>query len=337
MPVAEVLDPAALPQHVEHVLCFGIQRIEERLMDDRKVIGVGGVLQLNFPVAGEAKAMLAKRLHRIAATLLHEEVDPFARRAEEIDERLDVVLERRKDQPVIFLGTELHETEFAGVEVLRIPCFVRHLAQPAIRVIAPAVIGADEYAGLALALFAHAGGAMAAPVEQRMDCALLVTGDDYRFATDIRGLEAVRCRDVARVRHPNPSVPEDAIHLDIENAGIGIEWRESAVIPHHFCQISGAHALSFDTLSGTEIGAASDQWSTSRENRFSVMKWKIRQCPSSTRQWMVSAALRRSDRPSLYVEVCNIVQRPTASLPSTSIVSVDRKCAFIAKCGCGAA
>ncbi len=80
------------------------------------MIGVGGVLELDLPVAGKAELVLAERGQRIARALLHEQVDPFLRPAKEINKRLDVVLEGCKDQPGIFLDAERFERELALVD-----------------------------------------------------------------------------------------------------------------------------------------------------------------------------------------------------------------------------
>jgi hypothetical protein len=78
---------------------FVVDRFHPRLVDDREVIQVGGVFELDLPVAVEAEAMFAVRLDRIARALLHEQVDPRLGAAEEIFERLDLLIEAREDQP----------------------------------------------------------------------------------------------------------------------------------------------------------------------------------------------------------------------------------------------
>src|SRR5262245_30154207 len=59
-----------------------------RAMHDREVVPVGGVLQLDLPVALEPEPVLTLYLQRIAGALLHEPVDPGPGPAQEVRQRL---------------------------------------------------------------------------------------------------------------------------------------------------------------------------------------------------------------------------------------------------------
>jgi hypothetical protein len=106
MAMAQILDPSARADDVEDVLGLFIKAVEEGLVNDGEMIGVGGVLQLDLPVAGEAEPVLAQHLHAEPRALLHEQVHPLLRRAQELDQRLDVVLEGGKDHALIDFGAQ---------------------------------------------------------------------------------------------------------------------------------------------------------------------------------------------------------------------------------------
>jgi hypothetical protein len=60
---------------------------------------------------------------------------------------------------------------------------------------------------------------MAAAVEQHVDFARLVARDDHRLQPDVRGLERVGAGQFAGVRHPDPAVLENPVHLASNRAG----------------------------------------------------------------------------------------------------------------------
>ncbi len=80
------------------------------------MIGVGGVLELDLPIAGKAELVFAKRRHRIAGALLHEQVDPLLRRPEKVGEWLDILAEGCKDHAGIFLDAQRAQRQLGLVE-----------------------------------------------------------------------------------------------------------------------------------------------------------------------------------------------------------------------------
>src|SRR5690554_3435853 len=70
-------------------------------MNNREMISIRSVLQLDFPVAREIKAMLAQDLYRIATSLFHKEIDPLFCTAQVVFQRLNIIAERGKDKTVI--------------------------------------------------------------------------------------------------------------------------------------------------------------------------------------------------------------------------------------------
>ncbi len=221
--VAEVLDPAALTQYVEQFPGRLVERLQECLMHDGEVISVGRILELDFPIAGKAELVTAGCLDTESGTLFHEQVDPFFCAAEKIRERLDVVLERRKDQAIIGLRAQGNERVIPLVEGFVIAFGARHGPQGAVHIVAPTVIRADEHARLACLHLADRSGTVAAAIEQDVNLPGLVACNENLLAADMGGLETVRLGQLTLVRDPHPGAAEDAIHLRFENRRIAIE------------------------------------------------------------------------------------------------------------------
>ena len=205
-------------------------------MHQREVVGVGGVLELDLPVAGEAEAVFARYLHREAATLLHEQVHPLLGRAEEIDEGLDVVLEGGEDHARVLFDAQLDEREVGLVEQVAIALRAGHAAQGAVQGVAPAVVGAHEAVGLALVAFAHGGGTVAAAVEQHVHLLLAVAHHHHGLTADEGGLVAAGFGNLAGVGNPHPGAGEDLVHLLLEDGGIGVEGGMDPVLLHQVGQ-----------------------------------------------------------------------------------------------------
>ncbi|MNJ46293.1 hypothetical protein D3C77_414200 [compost metagenome] len=93
------------------------------------MIGVGGVFQLDLPVAREAEAVLARHLDAVSRALLHEQVDPLFRRTEEVAKRLDVVFESGEDHPGVAFHTQAHQRQFRLVDAVGVAFRVRNAAQ----------------------------------------------------------------------------------------------------------------------------------------------------------------------------------------------------------------
>src|SRR5262249_31524507 len=148
---------------------------------DRKVVAVGSVLQLDLPVAAELEPVRADDLDRVAAALLEEPVDPRPGVAEELLQRLGLVIEGGEYQAAVGLGTQLLQRQVALVQYALVAVRVRDASQGTIEAVGPGVVGAGEPVGLALWLLAEAGAAVTAAVEQRVQAALAVAGDDDRL------------------------------------------------------------------------------------------------------------------------------------------------------------
>ncbi|MCY1510838.1 hypothetical protein D9M68_452270 [compost metagenome] len=255
--VAEVFDVARALHEVEEFQGLLVHRGQERLVHQREVVGVGGVFQLDLPVAGEAETVLAGNLHAITGALLHEQVDPLLRRAEEVHQRLDVVLEGGEDHAVVLLDAQAHQGQFALVQAVGVAFRVRHAAQAAVQGVAPAVVGADEAVGLALLVLADGGATVAATVEQHVHVLLAVTHDDHRLLADVGALVAAGLGNLAGVGDPDPGAVEDLFQLFVEEAGVGVEGGVHAVVQHQVGRRAG-QVHGFDQVGHDHSSSAQD-------------------------------------------------------------------------------
>ena len=79
--------------------------------------------------------------------------------------------------------------------------------------IAPAVIGAGQYRGVALVIAAHLHAAMPAGIQEHMDLAGTVAAQDHRLLAHRRDEEVAGVRDLALVPDKEPSAGEDPFQL----------------------------------------------------------------------------------------------------------------------------
>ena len=106
MPVAQILDITVPIQEREHFLGLVVERGQKGLMNDWEVIGVGGVLKLDFPVAGKAETVLSTDRDGVTAALLHKQIDPGFRVSQKFVEGLGVVIEGRKYEARILFDAQ---------------------------------------------------------------------------------------------------------------------------------------------------------------------------------------------------------------------------------------
>src|SRR4029077_18523161 len=69
----------------------------------------------------------------------------------------------------------------------------------------------------------HLGAAMGAAVEQHLHRAVAVPHHDDRLAAPIGGDEVARVRRLAGVADEQPGAAKNALHLQVEKVGIGID------------------------------------------------------------------------------------------------------------------
>jgi hypothetical protein len=115
------------------------------------------------------------------------------------------------------------EAELLLAEAGRAALRHRHADQRAVHVEGPAVIAAHEPGAVAAALVRDLGAAMGAAVEQNVDAAIVVARHDHRLAAEIGGDVVARLTHLAGMADEQPSAAEDALHLQLEDLGIGVD------------------------------------------------------------------------------------------------------------------
>ncbi|MNS59510.1 hypothetical protein D3C72_924700 [compost metagenome] len=181
--VAQVFDVAAAVNEIQHLFRLLIHGAEERAVNHREVVAVGGVFQLDFPVAREAETVGWSGFNRVARPLLHKQVHPFLRRAEELFQRVDLIVKGGEDHARVLFRAQGNQPQLAFFQLVGVAFRMRHAAQAAVQRVAPAVVRADETVGFAAAVFAHGRRAVAAAVKQRVDIAFAVAHHDHRLGT----------------------------------------------------------------------------------------------------------------------------------------------------------
>ena len=233
-----------------HVRGLGVDRGHPRLVHHREVVTVGGVLELDLPVALEPELVTAEDLGGESVGLLQESLHPDLRVTQVVFERFDLGVERREDHAEIALGAQLLQGEVVLLDDALVTVRVRDAAQSTVEGVRPVVVRAGEAVGLAAALVAHRRPAMPAPVEQGVEVALAIPGHDDRLVPDLGGLERARLGDLALVRDPHPGAVEDLAHLLGEDLGIGVQLTGDAVLLGEVREaagrpLDGGHRCSF--------------------------------------------------------------------------------------------
>ena len=103
---------------------------------------------------------------------------------------------------------------------------VGHLAskqEPAVELVGPLVIGADQLRRRALVGIADAAAAMPAGIVEGVDLALLVADQHDRVVADLDGDVAAGLRQLAIMADEQPVAIPDQLHVELEEIGIGVE------------------------------------------------------------------------------------------------------------------
>ncbi|MNZ60119.1 hypothetical protein D3C78_781800 [compost metagenome] len=216
-------------------------------MHQREVVGIGGVFQLDLPVARKAETVLARNLDAVAGALFHEQVDPLFRRTEEVLKRFDVVFEGGKNHPGVTFHTQAHQRQFRLVDAVGVTFRVRDTAQRTVQGVTPAVVRADEAVGLALFVLAYGGAAVTATVEQNVDVLFTIAHHDHRLFADKGGLVVACFRHLAFVCDPYPGAIENLLQFGIKQRRIGIQRGVDTVGLHQLgridCQVNGGNQI----------------------------------------------------------------------------------------------
>src|SRR4029077_5867098 len=130
---------------------------------------------------------------------------------------------------------------FAPVERLAIRIFARHRFEPAVGMVGPAVIHAVELPGIALALAADQGAAVAAAIDQRAHDTFAVAAEDDRPARHRASLEVAGIFDLRGVADIDPAAVEDGAlfaledvvgdeHLAVDEEGLRVRVLDDEIV-----------------------------------------------------------------------------------------------------------
>ena len=112
MAVAEILDEAALVQDVEQFTGLIVDRVQEGPVHQGEVVGVRGVLELDFPVSGEAEAVLAGPSLRMSDLLALEAGQVLV-----LGEAAGSQLECRINGKTVFRGDWIHQGNQGALQI----------------------------------------------------------------------------------------------------------------------------------------------------------------------------------------------------------------------------
>ena len=240
----EVVGPVPEPRHlaeqafaarhhrgrvVEHAGAAALEQLErvfvgpaalgaDRLRVQRgRVVDVQQVLDEQLPVAVE----LDFDLDREAAILLPEEAELLLEMRDEIGKRWRVVVEGDEDPARPDSEPQRRQAASSGIERLGL-LHERSAGQRAFEIVAPAVIGAAEMAGIALAPD-HLDPAMGAAIGERPEHAVVVADDDGRFSHDAERHVVARVRQLLDTGDAEPVLHEDVLLLQRLDFGREVE------------------------------------------------------------------------------------------------------------------
>ncbi len=199
----------------------GAARVEEavhRLRVNRlQVIGLEERVEQDLHVARDLVARA-----RDVPMVLKVEVLPVRRdRAERLDERRGVRVLVDEHPVAVHLAADLREPHAARVEPREV-AFLAHGHEPAVEVVGPAVVAAEESFGLALLGLEQRRAAVAAGVVEGPDAAVLAADDDDRRPGLAPHAEASRARQLVGVQRVEPGALPEILFLEAQEVRVGV-------------------------------------------------------------------------------------------------------------------
>jgi hypothetical protein len=144
-----------------------------------------------------------------------------------------VVGEVHEDQAGDVVERHRKQPELGAVDL---ELALRRRDQLAVEIVGPAVIGADELAGMAMLVVADARAAMAAEIVEGADLAVLAAHHDDHLRADPPGEVVAALWDRAGVAGEQPAAVEDVAQVRLEHLGRGVEGaleRAAPIVPLH--------------------------------------------------------------------------------------------------------
>ena len=202
------------------------------------VVGVGGLAWQHFQLTG--------------GRLRHHHVEEHFGVAQEIFQAVGAVhVQADKHKALVAVDARFFQAAGGLVETFRVFPGRLDLHQSAIALVAPGVERAGEGGLVALAHAGEGSAAMLAGVDQRVEPAFAVTGDDHRLAPGAHRHEVVVIGQFAFVAGVDPVFFEDQLHLQVEQFGLGEHVAGDA--EHFICRakVQAAFDKGFPLLDGS--------------------------------------------------------------------------------------
>src|SRR5207245_592364 len=151
----------------------------------------------------------------------------FLRAGEVLVERHRSGIEVEEHEAAVALhARRLRQAVIGLLEALRIRVLAGHAVEPAVAVVAPAVVEAGVNLRVAFRLAAHHGAAVAAGIEENAEFVFAVAGEDDGPAADRAGLEVAGRADFGLVPYVDPAYVENPPALELEDLRV-----------HHGCAV----------------------------------------------------------------------------------------------------
>ena len=212
-------------------------------MDEVGVRRVAQILEIELPIAVIGVLEDAARdLDRAVGRAVHHVVEGLRHGAEEILEAHAVRRQAGEDEAAIDRHArhrQHRKARIGGIEIAGIAVQERRRFEPAVGAVGPAVIAAAELARMTRLGGHHHGAAMGALVVQHADGAVVVPHHEERPEPDPRREEVARLRHLALVPDIDPGAAENALHLEREDLGIGVERAMHPAGPEALAQACG--------------------------------------------------------------------------------------------------
>jgi hypothetical protein len=189
------------------------------------VVPVGAVLGLDLPVPVVGVTGRTPQYLQTLRGLIHDHVDDLGGLPQVLEQCRDVGVEAAEEKTAVAVEPcdPGQVVRTVGVELLRITGVPRvlDLEQPAVVAEGPPVERARQRGAVVLLAAAQHGAPMAAGIDERVEFALLVPGDDDRLPPDVGREVVADVRDLAFVREVDPVPLEDVLHFEFEEFLVG--------------------------------------------------------------------------------------------------------------------
>src|SRR5262245_56362966 len=209
-----------------------------------QMVNVNCVLHQQLPVRAHGIFVSAGQNRAPGFILVEDHVEILARAREIVFEALGLPAEAGKKPPAVALSTHLIEPHLRALEARPVRVLAGNAVQPALVVVAPIVVEANECLGVAFGMAAYHGAAVPAAVVKQTNSSVAAAHDDERPSADTAREEVARLRHFALVARIEPGAIENAALLAFEQirvainpgaeaenslVGVVVEWCQRAI------------------------------------------------------------------------------------------------------------